>query len=69
MLMLGSARNYFPLCALSCSYKDDFQAISVNFEIEFFFLQYLMAKRLCFSSSKEKGKLRVSFHTTNRIPY
>ena len=34
----------------------------------FFFLQYLMAKRLCFSSSKEKGKLRVSFHTTNRIP-
>lgn len=37
MLMLGSARNYFPLCALSCSYKDDFQAISVNFEIEFFF--------------------------------
>lgn len=35
--MWGSARNYFPLCALSCSYKDDFQAISVNFEIEFFF--------------------------------
>ena len=68
MLMLGSARNYFPLCALSCSYKDDFQAISVNFENEFFFAIFDGEMPL-FLFSKEKGILRVSFHTTNRIRY